>query len=254
MHLLGLDFPGINHIVKFRPIFSLGGFSFNKVGLIVVIAAALTLVMFLMAGAKGDLVPTGLQNVVESGIDFVENGIILQAIGEGGLGWLPYLTSLFFFIFFMNISEIIPVLQMPAPARMAVPLVLSLLTWVIFIAVGLKHQGPGYFKAALFPPGVPKALYILVTPIELLSTFIVRPFSLAVRLFANELAGHILLVTFAVLTEALFRPKWFAPISAVTFVAFIAFTAFEILVAVLQAYIFTILTAVYIGGAMHPEH
>src|SRR4029079_17278067 len=88
-------------------------------------------------------------------------------------------------------------------ARMAGPAVLALIVWVTFIVVGFKHQGLRYFKLALFPPGVPKALYILVTPIEFISTFIVRPFSLAVRLFANMLAGHILLVTFAVLTITL---------------------------------------------------
>jgi len=252
--LLGLDFPGIDHIVKTRPIFSIGSFHFNKIALICLIAAASTLILFLIAGAKGEMVPKGVQNAVEAGVDFIENGIILEVMGESGLGWLPYLTSLFFFIFFVNISEVLPLFQVPAPARMAIPLVLALLTWVIFIGVGIKHQGAHYFKEALFPPGVPTALYILVTPIELLSTFIVRPFSLAVRLFANMLAGHILLVTFAVLTEALFRARWFLPISAVTFTAFVAFTAFEILVSVLQAYIFTILTAVYIGGAMHPEH
>jgi len=252
--LLGLDFPGIDHIVKNRPIFSVGSFHFNKVGLICLIAGGLTLILFAIAGSRHALVPKGVQNVAEAGVDFIESGIVLEVIGESGLGWMPYLTSLFFFIFFCNIMEVIPLFQIPAPARMAIPLVLAMLTWVIFIGVGIKHQGAGYFKEALFPPGVPTALYILVTPIELLSTFIVRPFSLAVRLFANMLAGHILLVTFAVLTEALFRARWFLPISAVTFVAFVAFTAFEILVAVLQAYIFTILTAVYIGGAMHPEH
>ena len=75
------------------------------------------------------------------------------------------------------------------------------------MAVGLKHQGLGYFKSVLFPPGVPKALYLLVAPIEFISTFLLRPFSLAVRLFGNMLAGHLLLVTFAVLTDALITAK-----------------------------------------------
>jgi F-type H+-transporting ATPase subunit a len=128
--------------------------------------------------------------------------------------------------------------------------------WVLFISVGFKSLGlGGYLKSSLFPPGVPKALYILVTPIELLSTFIVRPFSLAVRLFANMLAGHLLLVTFAILAAA----TWSAtPLIVVAvggaFPMLVFLTGFEILVSVLQAYIFTILAAVYIGGAMHPEH
>jgi F-type H+-transporting ATPase subunit a len=117
-------------------------------------------------------------------------------------------------------------------------------------------QGPKYFKEALFPPGVPPALYILVTPIELLSTFVVRPFSLAVRLFANTLAGHILLVTFTVLANTLVfaDSAILKPVAVFPFIMLVLMTGFELMVAFLQAYIFTILTAVYIGGAMHPEH
>jgi len=131
------------------------------------------------------------------------------------------------------------------------------MVWVIFNVVGVKHQGfGGYLKNTLFPPGVPKALYILVAPIELISTFLVRPFSLAVRLFANMLAGHILLVTFAILTDALITAD--AAILKAFFVLpffmLVFLTGFEILVSALQAYIFAILTAVYIGGALHPEH
>ena len=98
---------------------------------------------------------------------------------------------------------IIPIIYMPATARIAIPLFLSLLVWVIFIGVGFKHQGSATSRTRCCPPGVPEPLYILVAPIEFISTFLVRPFSLAVRLFANMLAGHILLVTFALLTEEL---------------------------------------------------
>ena len=93
-----------------------------------------------------------------------------------------------------------------------------------------------------------------MVPIEFISTFIVRPFSLAIRLFANMLAGHLLLVTFALLTDALVRRHGSSAIVVLPFGVLIVLTAFEVLVAVLQAYIFTILTAVYIGGALHPEH
>jgi F-type H+-transporting ATPase subunit a len=108
----------------------------------------------------------------------------------------------------------------------------------------------------LFPPGVPKALYVLVTPIEFISAIIVRPFSLAVRLFANMLAGHILLVTFALLTESLFqaKDKILIPFGVLPMGMLIFLTGFEVLVAFLQAYIFTILAAVYIGSSMHAEH
>jgi len=138
-------------------------------------------------------------------------------------------------------------------AVFVMPMLLALLSWVLFNFIGIKSQGFfGYFKSMLFPPGVPKALYILVTPIELVSTLLVRPLSLAVRLFANMLAGHLLLISFAVIATALFESTYVGAL--VPGAVLIGLTGFEVLVAVLQAFIFTILTAVYIGGAMHPEH
>ena len=101
---------------------------------------------------------------------------------------------------------------------------------------------------------MPKALYLLVTPIEFLSTFIIRPFSLAVRLFANMLAGHILLVTFSVLTITLIGGSILVLVGGLSFAMLVAFTGFEFMVAFLQAFIFSLLTAVYIGGALHPGH
>ena len=99
---------------------------------------------------------------------------------------------------------------------------------------------------------MPKPIYLLVTPIEIVSTFLVRPLSLAVRLFANMLAGHLILVSFAILSEALFDATYVGVVAP--FFMLVALTGFELLVAFLQAYIFTILASVYIGGAIHPEH
>jgi F-type H+-transporting ATPase subunit a len=164
------------------------------------------------------------------------------------------LVAMFFYIWIGNLFEIIPTAHMPANARMANPLVLALVAWAMFIGVGVKHHKLKYFKEVLFPPGVPKALYLLVTPIELLSTFIIRPFSLAVRLFANMLAGHILLVTFSVLCITLWGFQILNIVNLVAFPMLVAFTGFEFMVAFLQAFIFSLLTAVYIGGALHPAH
>jgi F-type H+-transporting ATPase subunit a len=105
------------------------------------------------------------------------------------------------------------------------------------------------------PPGVPKViLFLLVAPIEFLQILVVRPFSQAVRLFANMLAGHLILVTFSVLCAALFAAQWYFVILPFSFALLVFLTAFEILVSFLQAFIFTILTAVYIGSSMHPDH
>lgn len=256
--LSALEFPPISHLVEWKSWF--GGdswYAFNKIAFINVLAVVCTAALFFIAASKKQLVPTGVRNVVEASIDFVDKGIVHEVMGHHGKPYVPFLTSMFFFIFFNNIFGIIPFIQMPATARMAVPAFLALLTWVVFNVAGIKAQGAGhYFKGALFPPGVPKALYILVTPIELISTFLVRPFSLAVRLFANVLAGHILLVSFAVLTQTLWAADLVAlkPVFVLPLFMLIFLTGFEVLVAFLQAYIFTILAAVYIGGAVHPEH
>jgi F-type H+-transporting ATPase subunit a len=249
----GLEFPDISEVLVWPDFFA----GFNKIALINMLALVLSVIFFWVAGSRNAMVaPTGVRNVAESSVEFIEEGIVMQTMGREGLSWTPFLLTLFVYIFLTNITGIIPILQMPANARMAGPAVLALIVWVTFIVVGFKHQGASYLKNALFPPGVPKALYILVTPIEFISTFLVRPFSLAVRLFANMLAGHILLVTFAVLTDALITANaaWLKPIFILPFAMLIFLTLFEVLVCFLQAYIFTILAAVYIGSSLHAEH
>jgi F-type H+-transporting ATPase subunit a len=252
--VIALEFPPINEILRWKELFA----SFNKISLIAVLAATIGTIVFLLAGRQSaETAPRGIRNIAESTVEFIENGVVMQTMGRDGLGWTPFLLSLFMFIYLCNVPGIIPFLQMPATARMALPAALALMVWVVYNGAGIKHQGfGGYFKSVLFPPGVPKALYILVTPIEFISAIIVRPFSLAVRLFANMLAGHILLVTFALLTESLFqaKDKILIPFGVLPMGMLIFLTGFEVLVAFLQAYIFTILTAVYIGGAVHPEH
>lgn len=251
----GVEFPPINLIVKWPTLFGEDTFyGFNKIGLISMIAMIVPVILFVIAGRNASLVPRGLQNVMEVSIDFIEKQVVMPAIGKDGMRYLPMLMAMFFFIWIGNLFEIIPTSHMPANARMANPIMLALVAWVMFIGVGVKHHGLKYFKDALFPPGVPKALYLLVTPIEFLSTFLIRPFSLAVRLFANMLAGHILLVTFSVLTITLFGAGILAIAGVLSFGMLVAFTAFEFMVAFLQAFIFSLLTAVYIGGALHPAH
>ena len=251
--IFGLEFPPISHTVEWKDIFGSGPLAVNKVVLLTWISAVLVFLFYFVAARSSTLVPRGVRNVAEAVVDFIREGVVLQTIGPEGLGWTPFLLTLFSFIFICNIWEIIPLVQMPVNARIAVPVFLALLSWAIFNVVGIKNQGlGGYFKSMLFPPGVPKALYILVTPIELVSTLLVRPLSLAVRLFANMLAGHLLLISFAVLATALFESTYVG--AALPAALLIGLTGFELLVAVLQAFIFTILTAVYIAGAMHPEH
>jgi F-type H+-transporting ATPase subunit a len=255
--LLGLDVPPLDELTNWPPFAFKNSdwLALNKVGLIYLLAMALTLAIFIIGGSKKRLVPHGIQNVAEVGVEFVRDQVVMQTIGSDGLVFLPYLTALFFFIFFSNIFEIIPYFQMPANARIAMPLVLALVTYAIFNVVGIAKQGPlKYVKNAIVPPGVPKLILPLVVIIELVSYFLVRPFSLMVRLFANMLAGHLILATFSVICTAVFKKSILVIILPFSFGLLFALTGFEILVSFLQAFIFTILTAVYIGGSMHPEH
>ncbi|MGH2393558.1 MAG: F0F1 ATP synthase subunit A, partial [Candidatus Limnocylindria bacterium] len=192
-------------------------------------------------------------NVAESTVEFVEDQIILQTIGPDGLGYTPFLLTLFTFIFTLNIWELIPAVQMPVNARIALPMFMAILVWFVYIITGIRHQGLfGYLRSATIPPDVPKAILPLVAFIELLGILITRPLSLAVRLFANMIAGHLLLVTFAVITQALFASTILGGALPLALLVFLM--GFELLVSFLQAYIFTILAAVYIDSSMHPAH
>lgn len=232
-----------------------GANCFNRVSLLMVVAAVIVIVLFVIGARGGRLVPKGLQNLIESIVEFVRNGIVMEVMGPDGLVFVPFLTSMFAFLFVANIFGILPFFNFPATARIAIPAFLAMLVWFIFNIVGIQKQGfGGYMKSSLFPPGVPPALYVLVTPIEFVSTFLVRPFSLAVRLFGNMFAGHLILTIFALGTAYLLLDVSTIVFSPFAFLLMVFMTAFEVLVAALQAYIFTILTAVYISLAMHPEH
>jgi F-type H+-transporting ATPase subunit a len=249
--VFGLEFPPINAILRWQDVFP----TFNKVALIAVASALIGIVIFALAANRdGSKAPRGVRNLAEIIVEFIEDQIILPTMGRAGLPWTPFMVSLFVFIYLCNAPGIIPIIYMPATARIAIPLCLSLLVWIIFILVGLKHQGIKYFTHLIWPPDVPTALKPLVGVIEFVSTILIRPFSHTVRLMANMMAGHILLVTFSLLSEALFQAETnkiaFIPMGILPFGMLLFLTAFEILVAFLQAYIFTILAAVYIGSSM----
>ena len=252
--MLALEFPPLSHIVNWPGFVGDGQWwEINKVVLVYGFAVILTILVFAL-GSKKALVPTGAQNLAEIAVEFIEDGIVMDTMGKEGLKYTPYLMSLFFFIFFTNIFEVIPFFQMPASARIALPLLLAVMSYIIYHGAGLKSHGLGYFKHALVPPGVPVFLLPLVMLIEFVSKFLVQPFSHTVRLFANLLAGHILLVTFAVLTSGLFVAKWYVIFAPLPLIGVIFFTAFEVFVSFLQAYVFTLLTGVYINAAQSHEH
>lgn len=251
--IFGLEFPPISHLVEWPTLFGSGPFAVNKVIILMWVSALIAFGVMYLGGRKQELVPTGAQNVAESAVDFIENGIVMETMGPDGLKFTPFLLTLFTFVLVCNIWGIIPGVQMPVNARIALPAFLAVLVWAIYHVTGIVSQGPiNYVKSATIPPGVPKLILPLVFLIELLQILIVRPLSMAVRLFANLIAGHLLLATFAILSQALWEASYVGVVLPFAMLVFLS--GFEILVSFLQAYVFTILAAVYIGGAMHPEH
>jgi F-type H+-transporting ATPase subunit a len=226
----------------------------NRTVLILLFASLFASALFFIAFRKPKVVPGKLQNACEAIIDFIREQVVLQVMGNEGRAFLPFLTTIFVFVWMNNLFEIIPMVNFPPTSRMAIPAMLALLIWLVFIAVGMAKQGPRYFWNVAFPPGVPKPIYLLITPIEIVSTFVVRPLTLAVRLFANMVAGHILLTLVFLTVHAFLFSGRGTPVGVVALVASPLLIGFELVVGVLQAYIMTILAAVYIGSSIHPEH
>ena len=238
--------------------FSLLGvdFEITRITIIMWIATIVIGALLVAAVRKPSIVPGKMQWLAESGYSVVRDGIARDVIGPKGLPFAPFLASLFFFILANNAMSIIPFAQISPNSKFAVPLVLAVICWVIYNYIGIREQGAAkYFKDAAIPPGVPKAALILVTPIELLQVFVIRPFTLAVRLFANMFAGHMLLVVFSLGAVYLLQVGNFSVIFApLSFLMALVMTFFELLVIVLQAYVFTVLMATYLNGAVEPAH
>jgi len=238
--------------------FSIAGIAFEitRITLISWVATAAILAFLVLASRKASIVPGRLQYLGESGYSLVRDGIARDVIGPKGLPFAPFLAALFFFILANNAMSIVPLAQISPMSKFAFPLVLAVVVWVLYNWIGIREQGAArYFKDAAIPPGVPVAALILVTPIELLQVFVIRPFTLAVRLFANMFAGHMLLAVFSLGTVYLLQVGNFSAVFSVgAFAMALAMTFFELLVIVLQAYVFTVLTATYLNGAVEPAH
>ncbi|HET6479764.1 MAG TPA: F0F1 ATP synthase subunit A [Actinoplanes sp.] len=228
---------------------------FTKITALLWISVAAIIIFFLVTYRKPKLVPTKKQWLAESIYGFVRNNIAVDMLGKRGVNFAPYLTTLFLFIFVMNLWAIVPIAQISPNSHIAFPAILAIISYVMFIYIGMKHHGGlKYFKHALIPPA-PWFILPLLIPIEFFSTFLVRPFSLAVRLFANMFAGHMLLLVFTLGGFALINANvWFVPFSIVSWTMTIALTFLEFLVICLQAYVFTVLTASYVQGALADEH
>jgi F-type H+-transporting ATPase subunit a len=249
--------PG-KDIFNFDPVFHIGNWGVTKPMLLAILAALIVVGLFYAACANPKMVPGKVQSLVELGYLFVRDEIARSIIGKKGDKWVPLLVSLFFFVWIMNLFSVIPLLQFPVTSRIAYPAILAIGVYILFVFLGIKTQGPvGYFKNMMFPPGIPKPVYVLLAPIEFISTMLVRPFTHAVRLFANMFAGHVLIAFFSItawhfLVQTQTIGGVFVGIAG--FIMTIAMTGFEMFIQALQAFIFALLAAVYIQSSVEVEH
>ena len=240
------------------PWFSIGGFDFTRTAFLMFLAAAIVIAVLFFGLRKHRLVPSKFDVVVESVVSFVRDGIARDVIGPEGTKYVPYLLALFMFLLIGNLFEITPLVNFPITSRMAMPAFLAIVTYVIFFFVGLKKNGYRYLLDTIWPKHVPIGLRWLVGIIELFSTFVLRPLTLAVRLFANMLAGHLMLTLLlgsgVLFVAAVGDVGAKALVGLPWFILGLGIFLFEVVVAVLQAYIFTLLSAVYIESSINFEH
>jgi len=250
----GFEAPSTRDFV-FSPLFGKGSV-LTKPMLIVIVGTLLVAAFFYLAARRSRVVPGKMQFAGEAVYGFVRNSVAAESIGHGYRKFVPYLVTLFSFVFILNIAGIVPLVNFPATAKFAFPLFLAVISWVTYNWVGIRRAGfVRYFKDIMFPPGVPPLIYVLLAPLELLSTVIIRPITLTLRLQLNMFAGHLVLLLcigggayMASASGALPYLSW------IGFVAGVILTFFEAFIQFLQAYVFVLLSALYIGGALADQH
>nr|WP_201521546.1 F0F1 ATP synthase subunit A [Gulosibacter hominis] len=232
-------------------------FEINRVIMVRLIAVVVLMLLFWLALRKPKVVPSRGQSIIELAVGYVRDEIVYDMLGERiGKKYLPYILTLFFGILFMNLTTAIPFLNISGNGLLGMPLVLALTTYVVFIYAGFREAGGlTFLRNALFPAGVPWPLYILLTPIELVNTFLVRPVSLALRLMLNLMVGHLLLViTFSATAFFVGLMNLWSVMGVFTLAGSFIMTLMELLVSVLQAYVFSLLTTSYIQLSVAKSH
>jgi F-type H+-transporting ATPase subunit a len=220
------------------------------------IAGVLVFLTLTLAGRIGRLIPRGLQNLMESLVNFAKQSLIQEILGEEGMSWFPFIATLFFFILFCNLLGLVPKM-FTATSNINVTASLAAIVFICTQGAGIVRHGLlGYCKTFV-PKGMPrgimgKVLIGFMIIVEIISQ-LARPFSLAVRLFANMTAGHMVILVFISMIF-MFQGIVAYFVTPVSVVMAVVMMAFEIFVSLLQAFIFAILASIYISLAVHPEH
>lgn len=253
----GFQAPG-PEAFNLPPIFESVGW-FTKPILMAAISVVLIAVFYLATSRKMAMVPGKGQFVGEFAYSFIRNNVAREMIGQQDFQkFVPYLVALFSFVLVNNIYGVVPFVNFPTNSHIGWPLALAAVSWVVYNAIGIgRHGFFGYLKNTCLPSGVPAWLYPLIIPMEFLSSIVIRPVTLMLRLFANLFAGHLVLMVFALGGTFMLVGSGnglLAPVGVAAFGLGIAFHFLELLIMALQAYIFTVLTASYISGALAEEH
>ena len=236
-------------------------FELNRVLLIRLLAVAAVVLILWLGTRRMKMVPGRGQAALELVVDFVRKGLVIDTLGEKeGKRFMPILMTIFFLILGLNLTSTIPALQIPSTGLIGQAIVLAVVSYVTFIYAGIRKHGGRFFKNAVVLPGVPLVISPIIILLEILSTFIIRPVTLTLRLTMNMVAGHMLLALCFLATNFFFVTVLFAqgnPLGLLgigTFAFGTAFVVLEIFIGALQAYVFTILTAIYIQMALADEH
>jgi F-type H+-transporting ATPase subunit a len=238
-------------IVQYVPIHLFGkDFSFTNSAAYMLLSVALISLVMIVGSRHRALVPGRLQGIAETAHDFVAD-MLESTTGKEGRRFFPFVFCLFMFILFANVISLVPH-TFSVTAQIIITVVMSLTVFFLVIIFGIAKNGVHFFKLFV-PPGVPIYILPLVVAIEIIS-FLSRPVSHSVRLFANMLAGHITLHVFGAFVLLLLGGGFWAAIAPLPFVMTMAMLALELLVAFLQAYVFAMLTCMYLNDALHPAH
>ena len=253
----GFEAPGVADF--WQPLIGDGPWAITRSILVYAFSAAALIALLLYATRRLTLVPSRGQMLTEAVYGFVRNSVARDVIGaKDFLRFVPLLLTLFVVIVTNNVFGIVPVIQFPTMSRVGFPIALTAIVFVLYHALGVrKHGVGGWFVRMALPPGVPGFVKPLLFLLELLTYFFTRPVSLALRLFGNMFAGHILLLLLILGADYLVLDSGkplYAVAGVVSYLMAFVMTLFELLVEVLQAYIFTLLAALYIADALADEH
>lgn len=251
----GYEAPGVGDF--WQPIIGDGPFAITRASLAVMLSVVLIVGVLLFMTRRLSVVPSKPQMMLEGAYTFVRNGVARDVIGgKDFLPFVPFLFSLFVLILVNNLFGVIPLIQFPTMSRFGFPLALALVVYVVYHWVGIKRKGLKGYLASFVPHGLPKPIVPFVWALEFITYFFTRPITLALRLFGNMFAGHILLLLFILGAEYMLVHGSAAIKVAGVLSLVLAFvmTIFEILVEFLQAYVFILLTAVYIQASIADEH